>query len=76
MDYCTEAEVRQIAKQVFDTKFNDYERMVIQPRHMETQNLMNRIAGGVTTLKVLAGIIALMIPTAALFTTIYFHYHP
>lgn len=70
--YCTEAEVRRIV----DARVDKLYREVINPMHSSNQAILYKVEGGVTTIKWLGCLIALMIPGAALLTTIYFHYHP
>lgn len=73
---CTEARVREIADEVFTAKLVEFERAVVMPLHSSNQSLLAKIEGGVFTLKIMATAIALMIPTAALVVTVFFHYNP
>jgi hypothetical protein len=52
--FCTEARVREIVQQEVARSVIRYERTIGQPRHEANQKLINKIDGGVTTLKWIA----------------------
>lgn len=66
--FCTEARVREIVKDEVNRSVISYETKIGAPRHAANQKLINKIDGGVTTLKWMAS-------TALAILTLYIAWH-